>query len=133
MAPLARGLHYGVNHIQQQALLSFAYAQSGDWTRAREVLQAATEAYPDSLFMRALYVEALEREGQNAAAQEQRAVMQALNTEEAAVWEYVIRSGIKSATTVALEKNLIHPAKLLPKNGLGVLLERERLYSISLP
>ena len=133
VAPLERGLRYGVNNIQQQALLSFAHAQSGDQVRAREVLQTATQAYPDSLFLRALYVEALEREGQTAVAQEQRAVMQAINTEETEVWERVIRFGIKAATTVAREKNLIHPAKLLPKNGLGVLLERERLYSISLP
>lgn len=133
VAPLEQGLRYGVNNIQQQALLSFAYAQRGDRVRAREVLQEAAEAYPDSLFIRALYVEALERGGQAAIAQEQRALMQAINTEETEVWERIIRSGIKAATTAAQERNLIHPAKLLPKIGLGTLLERERLYSISLP
>ncbi len=133
VAPLERGLRYGVNNINQQALLSFAYAQSGDRTRAREVLQEATEAYPDSLFIRALYVEALERDGKISVANEQRAVLQAINTEEAEVWERIIRHGIKAATLAANERKLTHPANLLPKNGLGALQERERLYSTGLP
>ncbi len=131
--PLAQGLHYGVNHIEQQALLSFACSQSGDQARAQQVLQEACAAYPDSLFLRALYVEALERTGESAAAQEQRTVMRAMNAEETEIWERIIRFGVKATAVVAREKNLIHPANLLPKNGLSTLLERERLYAAPLP
>jgi O-antigen ligase len=129
IAPLARGLHYGVNNINQQALLSFAYAQSGDLVRAREVLQESAQAYPDSLFIRALYIEALEREGNSAAANEQRAILQAGNAEEAEAWEYMIRHGIRATILAAHNQHLVHPATLKPKNGVSALEERERLYS----
>jgi hypothetical protein len=124
---LAYGVQHGINNIFNHATLSFAYAQTGQYDRASAALQAAVEAYPGTIFARLLYAEALTNEGKLAAANEQRAVMRAINAEDAAVWELVLERGFKAAALIAQQQKLPHPAQLEPRIGLGVIQERERL------
>lgn len=124
---LADGVRHGVNDIFSHARLSCAYAQLGQPTRAREVLQQAVEAYPGTIFTRVLYAEALAKEGNESAAQAQRALMQATHPQQATSWELIVQQGFKAATLTAARQQLPHFIKLEPKNGLGFLQERERL------
>jgi hypothetical protein len=127
IAYLEAGVRHGINNISQHALLAFAYAQSGQPARSCEILQRVVEAYPGTLFARALYAEALTKEGNLSGAQEQRAVMHAINAGEAEVWQLILQHGLKTATLTAHQQKLPHPATLQPKIGLGVLQERQRL------
>lgn len=121
------GVRHGINNVSHHALLSFAYAQIGQPTRAREALQQAAEAYPGTIFARVLYAEALTKEGNLQAANDQRVAMRAINAEVAEVWELILQQGVKAASLAANQQRLPHPAKLEPKIGLSVIQERERI------
>lgn len=124
---LAAGVQHGINNVSTHAILSFAYAQLGQQTRAREVLQQAVAAYPGTIFARLLYAEALAKEGRLQTANEQRAIAQAINAGDAEAWELILQRGVRAATIAAHQQRLSHPIKLEPRNGLTVIQERERL------
>ncbi len=124
---LEYGIEHGVNDIFSHAMLSFSYAQLGQPTAARKVLQQAVEAYPGTVFTRLLYAEALAKEGQLQAANEQRAMMRTIKAGDAVVWELILQDGLKAATLTAAQQGLPHPARLEPRFGLAVIQERARL------
>ncbi len=124
---LERGRQHGVNDLSTLTMLSFAYAQTGQQQQAREVLQTTVSAYPGTILTRLLYAEALAREGNPQAANEQRAMVRAIKANDAEVWELILQQGFKAAALTANQQKLPHPAKLQPQNGVGLLQERERL------
>lgn len=126
---LEQGIQHGINNTFNHALLSFAYAQCNQPTRAHEVLQQAAEAYPGSIFTRILYADALMRDGRVDAARTQRETVRAINADEAEVWELIMQRGVGEAAQVAIQRNLPHPIRIQPKVGLGVLQERERMFT----
>jgi len=126
---LADGVRHGVSNTYGYATLAFACEQAGEAARAREVLSEAVAAYPTSLFIRALYAEALERNGERETADRQRARMRQLNSTDAEVWDNLLRLDHQASIAEARRRALREPAELKPHFGVALIEEREQIYS----
>ncbi len=122
------GVNHGINNVGGYAVLGLATKQAGDPASANQIIAKGASVYSASLFLRALYVTALDNQGLTQNAEVQRRLAQEINPAAAEVWEAVIRDGIQGATLLANNKKLPHPAKLFPKVGVSVMQDYRRVY-----
>jgi O-antigen ligase len=95
-------------------LLAFAYEQTGQVARATEILGQCVASFPQSLFVRAAYVEMLRKAGKIEQARAQQTAMHNLNPHEAQSWELAMRRNLEEAVAEAKQRGLIPPDKLRP-------------------
>jgi O-antigen ligase len=121
-------LKHGYSRPFAYVLLAFALEQSGQLSRANEILGECAASFPQSVFVRAAYAELLRKEGRAEQAREQQNVMYRLNHPDALSWELVMKMKPEEAAAEAMRRGLLPPDKLLPILGAGLVQARAYHY-----
>lgn len=109
------GLNGGYNRSFGYVALAVAHEQTGNLSRATELMKHCLSAYPESVYGRAVYAELLQKEGRAAEAAEQQAYMQANKAFDHASWSLALRTKAENAVAEAKAHGLIPLDQLKPQ------------------
>jgi O-antigen ligase len=128
MPHLLTGVRGRMANTYGYALLAFACEEGGERGRAGEAWREGVAAFPSSTLLRSLYADWLARGGDEAGAQEQRAVARRLNTAEAELWEAVARDGRLSGDALRRYTSASGSQRMRPAYGVTLLIEWARRF-----
>ncbi len=106
--------NHGYSRPFAHVLLAFAHEQTGDLSRASQILGECAASFPRSFLVRSAYAEILQKEGRIEQAREQQNAMYSLNQREAQSWEVAMRMKPEEAAAEANRRGLIPPDQLMP-------------------
>jgi O-antigen ligase len=121
-------LKHGYSRPFAYVLLAFALEQSGDRTRAEQVLSDCLASYPQSVYTRAAYAEILRKQGKTEQAKEQQNIAIQHGGNDAASWELVMKMKIEDAVAEANRRGLPPPNGLMPGLAKALVLARAYQY-----
>jgi len=121
-------LKHGYSRPFTYVLLAFAHEQSGDLTRAEQVLAECLASFPQSVYTGVAYTEILRKQGKFEQAREQWKTTFDQHGYVAQSWELPIKMKIEDAAAEAARRQLIPPDQLYPVLARGLVIARSAHY-----